>query len=297
MLHSAAKYEPHKDTASNAPNLFLVLQRLPHSRLLPVTIFCYALSKDAATLRQCFCRFCWPIYRLQAWLGVVQCRPLMQRSQALAPGGAIALPDSVAGWRGACCWPCGRHVGGRPCGGPRRWSAIWALFGIINWLSGDSAAAQGECVRHLYRGAKEGFQLLLSPCCLFLVAMAVAVGVLRASGGLMRGLTVSLGMVEGLGGYPLIDIALPTAFIKPLSGSVRGQLMIETMDTYRCGQLPRTDGGDLRRAGTETTPSTCSRCTCAVGITKRFATAGLRPAGGNLAGILTAIVFCYWVLC
>ena len=77
-------------------------------------------------------------------------------------------------------------------------------------------------------GAKEGFQtaVMIIP---YLVAMLVAIGVFRASGALDFFLQI---LRNGLTHYSIdtrfVD-ALPTAFMKPLSGSGARAMMVETM--------------------------------------------------------------------
>lgn len=80
-------------------------------------------------------------------------------------------------------------------------------------------------------GAREGFNtaVMVIP---YLVAILVGIGVFRASGAmdfLMRGVTAALG---AFGVPPDIVPALPTALMKPLSGSGARGMMIDTMKTF-----------------------------------------------------------------
>ena len=91
------------------------------------------------------------------------------------------------------------------------------------------------------KGAKDGFQTAIS-IVPFLVAMLVAIGVFRASGAMELFLTGlnwcfqsigmfmnKLGMIDYQGGPLAFIDALPTALMKPLSGSGARGLMIETI--------------------------------------------------------------------
>ncbi|MBL7664630.1 MAG: hypothetical protein JNM93_05810 [Bacteriovoracaceae bacterium] len=82
------------------------------------------------------------------------------------------------------------------------------------------------------QGAKDGFQVAVG-IIPYLVAMLVGIGVFRASGALD-------GIIGGLryliGDYAFID-ALPTAFMKPLSGSGSRAMMIETIKTHGVDSL------------------------------------------------------------
>ena len=80
-------------------------------------------------------------------------------------------------------------------------------------------------------GAKQGFQVAVG-IIPYLVAILVAIGMFRASGALdlvIDGIRYCVALT-GLN-TDFVD-ALPTAFMKPLSGSGARGMMIETMKTY-----------------------------------------------------------------
>ena len=80
-------------------------------------------------------------------------------------------------------------------------------------------------------GAKDGFQtaVRIIP---YLVAILVAVGVLRASGALDLLIDGIRWVVQQCGLDTRFVDALPTAFMKPLSGSGARGLMLESMKTF-----------------------------------------------------------------
>jgi spore maturation protein SpmB len=80
-------------------------------------------------------------------------------------------------------------------------------------------------------GAKEGFQVAVG-IIPYLVAMLVAIGVLRASGALDRVLDVVRWGVTSLGLDTRWVDALPVGLVRPLSGSGSRGLVIETMKTF-----------------------------------------------------------------
>ncbi len=80
-------------------------------------------------------------------------------------------------------------------------------------------------------GAKEGFTVAIG-IIPYLVAMLVAVGVLRASGVLDQVLGAVRWAVAGLGLDARWVDALPVALVRPLSGSGSRGLVIETMKTF-----------------------------------------------------------------
>jgi spore maturation protein SpmA len=80
-------------------------------------------------------------------------------------------------------------------------------------------------------GAKEGFTVAVG-IIPYLVAMLVAVGVLRASGVLDQVLGAARWAVGGIGVDARWVDALPVALVRPLSGSGSRGLVIETMKTF-----------------------------------------------------------------
>ena len=139
-------------------------------------------------------------------------------------------------------------------------------------------------------GAKEGFHtaVMIIP---YLVAMLVAIGVFRASGALEIMLDYLRSLLSWLSVDSQFVDALPTAFMKPLSGSGARAMMIETMQTHGAdsfaGRL-----ASIVQGSTETTFYVLAVYFGAVGIKKaRHAVAcGLFA---DLIGIITAICIGY----
>ena len=139
-------------------------------------------------------------------------------------------------------------------------------------------------------GAKDGFSVAIK-IIPYLVAMLVAIGVFRASGAmefLIEGIkwfvelfTVRTEFVEGL----------PTAFMKPLSGSGARGMMVEAMHTHGAdsfvGRLVSTLQGS-----TETTFYVLAVYFGSIGVknTRYALGAGLMA---DLAGIIAAIIISY----
>lgn len=100
-------------------------------------------------------------------------------------------------------------------------------------------------------GAKEGFDVArnLLP---YLVAMLCAVGVLRASGALEVVLGGIRWAVEGLGWDSRFVEALPTALVKPFSGSAARAMLLETMQTHGVDSFPALVAATVQ-GSTETT--------------------------------------------
>lgn len=139
-------------------------------------------------------------------------------------------------------------------------------------------------------GAKEGFQtaVRIIP---YLVAVLVAVGVFRASGAMDMLLDGIAALVVALGFDTEFVGALPTALMKPLSGSGARGLMVDAMQTYGAdsfvGRL-----ACLFQGSTDTTFYILAVYFGSVGIRKtRYAV----PCGllADAAGIIAALFICY----
>lgn len=140
-------------------------------------------------------------------------------------------------------------------------------------------------------GAKEGFQTTVT-IIPYLVAMLVAIGVFRASGALdlladgLRYL-VHLAHIDDR----FVD-ALPTALMKPFSGSGARAMMIDTMKMHGAdsfaGRL-----ASVVQGSTETTFYVLAIYFGAVGI-KRIRHAALCGVIADFGGIIAAILVTYW---
>ena len=139
-------------------------------------------------------------------------------------------------------------------------------------------------------GAKEGFQtaVRIIP---YLVAILVAIGVFRASGAMDFLIDGIAWLVAFLGGDTEFVGALPTALMKPLSGSGARGLMVDAMTTYGAdsfvGRL-----ACLFQGATDTTFYILAVYFGSVGIrkTRHAVTCGLLA---DLAGIVAAVFICY----
>lgn len=139
-------------------------------------------------------------------------------------------------------------------------------------------------------GAKEGFQtaVRIIP---YLVAILVGIGVFRASGAMdmiIDGIKWTVGV---LGGNTDFVEALPTALMKPLSGSGARGMMVDAMTTYGAdsfvGRLSCVFQGS-----TDTTFYILAVYFGSVGIryTRHAVACGLLT---DLAGVIAAIAICY----
>ena len=140
-------------------------------------------------------------------------------------------------------------------------------------------------------GAKQGFKTAID-IIPFLLAMLVAIGVFRASGALEILLNTIESLVVWLGGDTQFIGALPTALMKPLSGSGARAMMVESMNTYGVDSFQGLLAATIQ-GSTETTFYVLAVYFGAVGIRRgRHAIAcGL---AADVAGIAAAIFLAYW---
>lgn len=139
-------------------------------------------------------------------------------------------------------------------------------------------------------GAKEGFQtaVRIIP---YLVAILVGIGVFRASGAMDMIIGGVKWTVSALGGNTDFVGALPTALMKPLSGSGARGMMVDAMTTYGAdsfvGRLSCVFQGS-----TDTTFYILAVYFGSVGIryTRHAVACGLLA---DLAGVIAAIAICY----
>lgn len=161
------------------------------------------------------------------------------------------------------------------------------LLGSIIYISLKNKI---KCYEVFVDGAKEGFSIAFN-ILPYLLAMLVAIGVFRASGIL----DIIVDGIKTLCSWLHIDTqfadALPTAFMKPLSGSGARAMMIETMQTFGPDSFAAF-ASSVIQGSTETTFYVLTVYFGAINISKtRYA---LKYALlSDLAGILAAIGFAY----
>jgi len=166
----------------------------------------------------------------------------------------------------------------------------FAIFTVIIVFLGMAAHRRLPVYETFVEGAKEGFQVAVG-IIPYLVAMLVAIGVLRASGTLDFLLDGIRWGVEWLGWDARWVDGLPTALMKPLSGSGARGMLIETMKTHGADSFAGRLASVIQ-GSTETTFYVLAVYFGSVGIRRaRHAVAcGLAADAG---GIVAAILVCY----
>ena len=138
-------------------------------------------------------------------------------------------------------------------------------------------------------GAKEGLPLIIK-ILPYLVAMIIAVGMLRASGAI-EFMSYSLGGVLDLFGLP--KEMLPLAIARPFSGAASNAILVDMINTYGPDSLFAKMAATIM-GSTETTFYVIAVYFGAVGIKKtRYAV----PAGliADVAGLIAAVWISRWL--
>lgn len=274
-----------KDTATNPMIMFLVLNTSGLT-LIPVSIMVYRAQMGAAQPTDIFVPILLATF-FSTLAGIVitslyQRINLLNRTMLLTLGGACLVVSAII-------WGFSQMDKEQVNIVSTTVANILLMLIIIGFiLSG---------VRHkvnvydaFIEGAKDGFQtaVRIIP---YLVAILVGIGVFRASGAMDMLIDGIKWTIAAVGGDTDFVGALPTALMKPLSGSGARGMMVDAMTTYGAdsfiGRLSCVFQGS-----TDTTFYILAVYFGSVGIryTRHAVACGLLA---DLAGILSAIAICY----
>ena len=164
------------------------------------------------------------------------------------------------------------------------------LFSLIVCFIGAGMIKRLNVYNVFIEGAKEGFNTAVK-IIPYMVSMLVGIAVFRTSGALDYLLKGCDALISCLNLDTAFIPALPTAFLKPLSGSGARAMMIETMQAYGVDSFPAFVSAVIQ-GSTETTFYVLAVYFGAVKITK---TGAALPCAllADLAGICGAIALGY----
>ncbi|HIB3369687.1 nucleoside recognition domain-containing protein [Pseudomonas aeruginosa] len=285
-MKALQELNPSSTTASNAQILFLVLNASSLT-LLPVTIFMYRAQQGAADPTLVFLPIL--LATSASTLAGLLSVALMQRLRLWDPvvlayliPGALLLAGFMA------------VLGTLSATALAQLSSLLGnltLFSLIVLFLIVGALKKVPVYESFVEGAKEGFDVArnLLP---YLVAMLCAVGVLRASGALEVVLGGIRWAVEGLGWDSRFVEALPTALVKPFSGSAARAMLLETMQTHGVDSFPALVAATVQ-GSTETTFYVLAVYFGSVGLQRARHAVGCALTA-DLAGIIASIGVCYW---
>jgi spore maturation protein SpmA len=277
---------PTPERATDAQILFLVLNASSLT-LLPVNIFMYRLQQGAADPTLVFL----PILlatSASTLVGLLSVA-VMQR---LKIGDPVVLA-----WLGGIALILGTVIAllarmtSAAIAATSSLAGNLTLFAIIMIFLIAGARRKVAVYDSFVAGARQGFDVAkgLLP---YLVAMLCAIGVLRASGAL----DFVLDGIRWLAGALHLDArfvdALPTALVKPFSGSAARAMLIETMQHHGVDSFPALLAATVQ-GSTETTFYVLAVYFGAVGVQRARHAVGCALLA-DLAGVLASIAVCYW---
>jgi spore maturation protein SpmA len=276
-----------KDRATDAMIMFLILNASGLC-FIPISIMMYRAQAGAANPTDVFLPILLATF-VSTLVGIITLC-LKQRIRLLDPvllswlGGMMALI-------GLTVW----FFYGMDGAQVERYSSLIAnslLFGVIVLFLLAGLWRRMNVYEAFIEGAKEGFKTAVT-IIPYLVAILVAIGMFRASGAMDLITDWTTRLVAACG----IDTdwvgALPTAMMKPLSGSGSRGLMVDLMTTYGADSFVARCSAAIQ-GSTDTMFYVLAVYFGSVGIKKtRYAVpyALLADITGSLAGILAAYIF------
>ena len=279
---------PDKETATNAQIMFLVLNTSGLT-LIPISIMVYRAQMGAANPADVFLPILLTTYfsTLTALVGVA----LVQRINLLDP--------VLLAWLAGTTAVIGALVYTFAGMEQERVQAISnvvanvVLYGVISAFLLMALVRKVNAYEAFIEGAKEGFEVAIR-IIPYLVALLVAIGVFRASGSLDL-LTQGIAQLFAVFGLDDRTIpALPTALMKPLSGSGARGMMVDAMETYGAdsfvGRLASTFQGS-----TDTTFYILALYFGSVGVrkTRHAISMGLLADAASVVAAIT-IAYIFW---
>jgi len=274
-----------KDTASNAQILFLVLNTSSLT-LLPVTIFMYRAQQGSTDPTAVFL----PILMATGASTITGLLAVAYVQKINLLNKTIAIYFSIFAVIMAAL---ASFLVSQPAEHMTQTSSLlgnFILFSIIMSFLVAGWAKKVDVYDAFIEGAKQGFEIAIK-LIPYLLAMLVAIGLLRSSG-VLDGLLALFESLFALLGFNTDFVqALPTAFMKPLSGSGARAMMLETMNNYGVDSFAATLSA-IMQGSTETTFYVLAVYFGSVGI-KRVRHAITCALLADLAGISTAIFAAY----
>ena len=285
-MEQLQELNPKKDTATNPMIMFLVLNTSGLT-LIPVSIMVYRVQLGAANPTDIFipillATFCSTLAGIII-TSLFQRINLLNKEMLLMLGGMCAIVAAII-------WGFGQFDKDQMNVVSMSVANILLMTIIITFII-SGIRRHVNVYDAFIDGAKDGFTtaVRIIP---YLVAILVAIGVFRASGAMDFLIDGIKWVVAACGGNTDFVAALPTALMKPLSGSGARGMMVDTMTTYGADSFP----GILScifQGSTDTTFYILAVYFGSVAIkyTRHAVACGLLA---DLAGIVSAIAIAYF---
>ena len=284
-MEQLQELNPKKDTSTNPMIMFLVLNTSGLT-LIPVSIMVYRAQMGAAQPTDIFVPILLATF-FSTLAGIIftslyQRINLINRTMLLTLGGMSAVVAAII-WGFAQMDKAQMNIVSNSVA-----NILLMLIIVMFILAGMRKKV--NVYDAFIEGAKDGFTtaVRIIP---YLVAILVGIGVFRASGAMDMLVDGIKWTVAALGGNTDFVGALPTALMKPLSGSGARGMMVDAMTTYGAdsfvGRL-----SCIFQGSTDTTFYILAVYFGSVGIryTRHAVACGLLA---DLAGVIAAIAICY----
>lgn len=278
---------PRKDTASDAMIMFLILNASGLC-FIPISIMMYRSQAGAANPTDVFLPILLATF-ISTMVGIVALC-LRQRIRLLDPVLLTWLLGMAAVIFGTV-WV----FSGMEGEAVERWSGFVAnflLFSVIIAFMGAGLVKRVNMYEAFIEGAREGFRTAVT-IIPYLVAILVAIGMFRASGA-MALLTDGMTAAVAFFGFDTQWVeALPTALMKPLSGSGSRGMMVDLMATHGPDAFVSRVSAAIQ-GSTDTMFYVLAVYFGSIGVRRtRYAVpyALLADLSGSVAGIIAAYIF------
>lgn len=286
-MQELQELNPEKDRATDAMIMFLVLNASGLC-LIPISIIMYRAQAGATNPTDVFLPILVATF-IATLVGIV----------ALCLKQRISLRDPVLlTWLGGLTAIVGALVWFFSSLAPaevERYSSFVAnflLFGVIALFMGFGLFRRINLYDAFIDGAREGFQTAVK-IIPYLVAILVAIGMFRASGA-MDVITRAMESAVGALGFDAQWVgALPTALMKPLSGSGSRGMMVDLMSTYGADSFVARVSAAIQ-GSTDTLFYVLAVYFGSVGVKRTRYAVGyglLADVTGSVAGVLAAYLF------
>ena len=276
---------PTKDTASDDQILFLVINTSAVT-IVPVTIFTFRAQMGASDPTDIFLPILIATYC--STLAGLLITSFFQKIRLYDPvvigylGGMTALIAGLVVWFS--------RLDQAAMETQSSVLANFLIFAVIIAFIFGGIKRGINLYETFVEGARDGFKVAVG-IIPYLVAMLVAIGVFRASGALDLILDALRSAAGGVGLDARFIDGLPTAFMKPLSGSGARGMMVEAMQTHGADSFAGRLASVIQ-GSTETTFYVLAVYFGAVGI-KRSRHAVICGLAADLAGVTAAILVTY----
>jgi len=278
---------PRKDTATDAMIMFLILNASGLC-FIPISIMMYRSQAGAANPTDVFLPILLATF-ISTMVGIVALC-LRQRIRLLDPVLLTWLLGMAAVIFGTV-WV----FSGMEGEAVERWSGFVAnflLFSVIIAFMGAGLVKRVNMYEAFIEGAREGFRTAVT-IIPYLVAILVAIGMFRASGA-MALLTDGITAAVAFFGFDTQWVeALPTALMKPLSGSGSRGMMVDLMATHGPDAFVSRVSAAIQ-GSTDTMFYVLAVYFGSIGVRRtRYAVpyALLADLSGSVAGIIAAYIF------